>query len=168
MFSFSSFNPCRAPVTPGSAFLLGAFAPGNLTVQGSLDCRIGAVRMQTGGRLGALGGGRRAAPGTWLCVRPWPGTLRVCSPQPLVPSWVGSARLREEGPACVLRCALRGMEMGSRPPPTAGERASRPSLGRLRLRGLFGSHLWDLFPFLIEGVTAAILRSDYFEDPNHI
>lgn len=99
---------------------MGAFAPGNLTAQGSLDCRIGAVRMQTGGRLGALGGGRRAAPGTWLCVRPWPGTLRVCSPQPLVPSWVGSARLREEGPACVLRCALRGMEMGSRPPPHRG------------------------------------------------
>lgn len=146
---------------------MGAFAPGNLTAQGSLDCRIGAVRMQTGGRLGALGPGRRAAGGArHLALRP---AMAACLFSAAACSLVGGIR-EVTGGGAGLRAALRpeGHGDGEPAPPTAGERASRPSLGRLRLRGLFGSHLWDLFPFLIEGVTAAILRSDYFEDPNHI
>lgn len=150
---------------------MGAFAPGNLTAQGSLDCRIGAVRMQTGGRLGALGPGRRAAGGArHLALRPAMAWHAACLFSAAACSLVGGIR-EVTGGGAGLRAALRPEGHGDgepAPPPTAGERASRPSLGRLRLRGLFGSHLWDLFPFLIEGVTAAILRSDYFEDPNHI
>lgn len=149
---------------------MGAFAPGNLTAQGSLDCRIGAVRMQTGGRLGALGPGRRAAGGArHLALRPAMAWHAACLFSAAACSLVGGIR-EVTGGGAGLRAALRpeGHGDGEPAPPTAGERASRPSLGRLRLRGLFGSHLWDLFPFLIEGVTAAILRSDYFEDPNHI
>lgn len=150
---------------------MGAFAPGNLTAHGSLDCRIGAVRMQTGGRLGALGPGRRAAGGArHLALRPAMAWHAACLFSAAACSLVGGIR-EVTGGGAGLRAALRPEGHGDgepAPPPTAGERASRPSLGRLRLRGLFGSHLWDLFPFLIEGVTAAILRSDYFEDPNHI
>lgn len=149
---------------------MGAFAPGNLTAQGSLDCRIGAVRMQTGGRLGALGPGRQAAGGArHLALRPAMAWHAACLFSAAACSLVGGIR-EVTGGGAGLRAALRpeGHGDGEPAPPTAGERASRPSLGRLRLRGLFGSHLWDLFPFLIEGVTAAILRSDYFEDPNHI
>lgn len=124
MFSFSSFNPCRAPVTPGSAFLLGAFAPGNLTAQGSLDCRIGAVRMQTGGRLGALGPGRRAAGGArHLALRPAAAWHAACLFSAAACSLVGGIR-EVTGGGAGLRAALRPEGHGD------GEPAPPPPRGR--------------------------------------
>lgn len=38
----------RCQLYPGSIFLLDAFAPGNLNVQGFLDCQIATFKMQTG------------------------------------------------------------------------------------------------------------------------
>lgn len=98
---------------------MGAFAPGNLTAQGSLDCRIGAVRMQTGGRLGALGPGRRAAGGTrHLALRPAMAWHAACLFSAAACSLVGGIR-EVTGGGAGLRAALRpeGHGDGEPPPP---------------------------------------------------
>lgn len=149
---------------------MGAFAPGNLTAQGSLDCRIGAVRMQTGGRLGALGPGRQAAGGArHLALRPAMAWHAACLFSAAACSLVCGIR-EVTGGGAGLRAALRpeGHGAGEPAPPHRGGEGFPALSEQAAPSGAVGSHLWDLFPFLIEGVTAAILRSDYFEDPNHI
>lgn len=57
----------RCQLYPGSIFLLDAFAPGNLNVQGFLDCKIATFKMQTGRHaqeLPAVGSG--VALDTWV------------------------------------------------------------------------------------------------------
>lgn len=73
----------RCQLSPGSIFLLGASALGNLDVQESLDCKIATFKINADRqpRSGALGRGQRGG-ATRLGLSPGYGELLIWSQLP--------------------------------------------------------------------------------------